>query len=94
MWLVQHVDGALVAVGPDGWPVEADPDAPDLDIVPGWRPVVGGVRHIDGTAHEPTSGSTAEMLCGRLFTLPRRRQRTSPLLFDCSACWHVWLGID
>lgn len=62
--------------------------------MPGWRPVVGGVRHIDGTAHEPTSGSTAEMLCGRLFTLPRRRQRTSPLLFDCSACWHVWLGID
>ncbi|GAA1202640.1 zinc finger protein [Prauserella alba] len=93
MWLVQHVDGAVLAVGPDGWPIEADPDTPDLDTVPGWRPVAEGVRHIGDTVDEPAVGIVAEMLCGRLITMPRRRRREQAALFDCSACWHVWLGV-
>ncbi|OLT46938.1 hypothetical protein BJF85_00235 [Saccharomonospora sp. CUA-673] len=92
MW-TQYADG-LVTVGPDGWPIEADPDTPDLDTVPGWRPVSGGVRHIGGTVDEPAVGTAAEMLCGWLVDVPRRRRREQPALFDCSACWHEWLGVD
>lgn len=94
MWLVQHADGGLVTVGPDGWPVEADPDMPDLDAVPGWRPVVEGVRHIGGTVDAPAADTVAEMLCGRQVVVPRRRRRVPPALFDCHACWHEWLGVD
>ncbi|GAA1231371.1 hypothetical protein GCM10009676_12920 [Prauserella halophila] len=93
MW-TQHADGGLVTIGPDGWPIEADLDTPDFDTVPGWRPVAEGVRHIGGTHDEPPAGVTAEMLCGRLVTVPRRLRRREPVLFDCSACWHVWLGVD
>ncbi|GAA1252983.1 hypothetical protein GCM10009676_44980 [Prauserella halophila] len=76
-------------------PAVADPDVPDLDTVPGWRPVAAGVRHIGGTADEPPADVMVEMLCGRQVTVPRRRRRRPhPALFDCSACWHVWLGID
>ena len=75
--------------------IEADADVPDLDIVPGWRPVVEGVRHIGGLADEPPSGARVEMRCGRQVTVPRRRRRrTRPALFDCNACWQVWLGVD
>ncbi|WP_139320492.1 hypothetical protein [Saccharomonospora sp. CUA-673] len=87
-------DGTLVTIGPDGWPIEADPDAPDLDTVPGWRPVVSGVRHIGGTADQPPADTTIEALCGRPLTAPRRRRREQPAVFDCHACWHVWLGFD
>ena len=76
-------------------PAVADPDAPDLDSVPSWRPVAGGVRHVGDIVDEPPAGVTVEMLCGRHVTVPnRRRRRPHPALFDCSACWHVWLGID
>ncbi|KMS88989.1 hypothetical protein [Prauserella rugosa] len=89
-------DGTLVMVGPDGWPIEADPDSPDLDVVPGWLPVVSGVRHIGGTPEVPTGGTTVEALCGRPITVPRRQRRRHrrPALFDCHACWHVWLGFE
>ncbi|WP_253830743.1 hypothetical protein [Prauserella aidingensis] len=94
MWLVRRSDGAIHVVGRDGWPVEVDPDTPDLEIVPGWRPAVAGVRHIGGTVNEPPVGVATEMLCGRQVTLPRRPQRSTPVLYDCHACWYVWLGCD
>lgn len=94
MQQLHRADGRLVTIGPDGWPVEADPDRPDLDVVPGWRPVAEGVRHIGGTTHEPPSGVTVVMLCGREVTMPRRRWARAVPLFDCSACWHVWLGLS
>lgn len=94
MWLVRRSDSAVFVVSHDGWPIKTDPDEPDLATVPGWRPVVAGVRHIGGTVNEPPTGVTAEMLCGREVTVPRRRHRAGPMLFDCSACWHVWLGVD
>ncbi|MCP2234735.1 hypothetical protein [Prauserella halophila] len=96
MHQLHRADGVLLTIGPDGWPIEADPDTPDLDTVPGWRPVAEGVRHIGGTVHEPATGTVAEMLCGRQITTtrPHRRHHPQPALFDCSACWHVWLGID
>ncbi|OLT38659.1 hypothetical protein BJF85_08080 [Saccharomonospora sp. CUA-673] len=92
MWM-QHADGSFVTIGTDGWPIEADPDAPDLDTVPGWRPVVGGVRHIGGAMYAPVPGTTAEMLCGMLVTVPRWRRREHPAVFDCHACWATWLGL-
>ncbi|KID31660.1 hypothetical protein HQ32_00537 [Prauserella sp. Am3] len=85
-----HLDDGTV-FGPAA--PHANPDRPDLDVVPGWRPVAEGVRHIGSTAHQPPVGVTAEALCGRLITVSRRR-RERPELFDCHACWHVWLGVE
>lgn len=50
----------------------------------GYKPVIGGLRHLTYRPGTPSPGEIVELLCGAVYQVPRRAR--SPHIYDCSAC--------
>jgi hypothetical protein len=75
--------------------VLVDPDRPNFDHLPGYLPVVGGVRHVTTLAGRPPAGTFVETLCGARYQVARRRWRVEPdARYDCSFCALELAGVE
>lgn len=59
----------------------------DFDALPGYKPVIGGLRHLTDRRGTPAAGEIVELFCGAFYQVPRRSR--SPHIYDCSACGAV-----
>jgi hypothetical protein len=59
----------------------------DFDAVPGYKPIIGGLRHLTRYQGTPPAGMVVELLCGGLYQVARKK---SPHVYDCSACAAVY----
>lgn len=72
-----------------------DPDAPCFDHLPGYKPVVGGVRHLASLGEWPPAGTLVETLCGASYQVARWRSRKlTTARYDCSFCALEYTGVE
>lgn len=59
-----------------------------FDSLPGFKPIIGGLRHLTDEDTASPAGAVIPLLCGGLYQVSDRKK--SPYVYDCSACWAVY----
>lgn len=59
----------------------------NFDGIPGYKPTIGGLRHLTTEPRKPPDGTLVTLLCGGMYRVGSGPK--SPAIYDCSACDEV-----
>lgn len=71
-----------------------DPERPCFDAMPGYLPVVGGIRHVTAFHEPPATDTVVEALCGARLVASRHDRGEPEQVADCRFCAFELCDVD
>ncbi len=59
---------------------------PEPELLPCYRPLIGGVRHRTQYRVRPPAGEYVKTLCEALHRVPAKDRRNQPHIYECHVC--------